>query len=339
MAEATLPRAGWAEVNAWRKARRAELRAQRLALAPAQRRALLARVLAHLEAGLPERAGLAVGFYWPFRGELDLQALMKRHVAEGGRVVLPVVVQRNAPVEWWQWEPGARLVPGIWEIPVPAERRPLAPALLLVPLLGFDGAGYRLGNGGGYYDRSLAVLAPRPLTVGVGYEAGRLETIHPQPHDIALDAIVSETGLYWPPLGGPDGAEPSSPVCYADEAAPEYFGYLDRAETLALLGGLRAGWRAWLRAHPDAPVERQREALHACALLSRGLAHLGADPNAAAEGADAGPAAPEALAGRLREALPRIRDEALHAALEGLLTRPPDGQRGPAPVAKPGAPL
>jgi 5,10-methenyltetrahydrofolate synthetase len=65
---------------------------------------------------------------------------------------------------------------------------------LIVPLLGFDAAGYRLGYGGGYYDRTLATLTPRPLTVGVGYELGRLETIHPQAHDIPLDAIVTEAG-------------------------------------------------------------------------------------------------------------------------------------------------
>jgi 5-formyltetrahydrofolate cyclo-ligase len=64
-----------------------------------------------------------------------------------------------------------------------------------VPLLGFDAAGYRLGQGGGYYDRTLANLPQRPLTIGIGYEFGRLETIHPQPHDIPMDAIVTERGV------------------------------------------------------------------------------------------------------------------------------------------------
>jgi 5-formyltetrahydrofolate cyclo-ligase len=69
--------------------------------------------------------------------------------------------------------------------------------VLLVPLIGFDHAGYRLGYGGGYFDRTLAVTAPKPLTIGIGYELGRLETIHPQPHDIPMDAIVTENGLGW----------------------------------------------------------------------------------------------------------------------------------------------
>jgi hypothetical protein len=66
--------------------------------------------------------------------------------------------------------------------------------VLIVPLLGFDAEGYRLGYGGGHYDRTLAAMVPRPLTIGVGYALGRLETIYPQPHDIPLDAIVTETG-------------------------------------------------------------------------------------------------------------------------------------------------
>ena len=65
----------------------------------------------------------------------------------------------------------------------------------LVPLVGFDAGGYRLGYGGGYYDRSLAARTPRPLAIGIGFEISRLATIHPQPHDIPMDAIVTERGM------------------------------------------------------------------------------------------------------------------------------------------------
>src|ERR671925_309016 len=75
------------------------------------------------------------------------------------------------------------------------ERRVVRPTAFLVPLVGFDSDGYRLGYGGGYYDRTLSAVDPRPLTVGIGYEIGRLETIHPQPHDIPTDAIVTEAGV------------------------------------------------------------------------------------------------------------------------------------------------
>jgi 5-formyltetrahydrofolate cyclo-ligase len=87
------------------------------------------------------------------------------------------------------------LTRGVWDIPVPSNRNPVQPTVLLVPLLGFDTAGYRLGHGGGYYDRTLATVAQKPLTIGIGYELGRLQTIYPQPHDIPMDAIVTESGV------------------------------------------------------------------------------------------------------------------------------------------------
>ena len=64
-----------------------------------------------------------------------------------------------------------------------------------MPLVGFDAAGYRLGHGGGYYDRTLATFAQKPLSIGIGYELGRLETIHPRSHDIPMDVIVTESGV------------------------------------------------------------------------------------------------------------------------------------------------
>ncbi len=67
---------------------------------------------------------------------------------------------------------------------------------MLIPLVGFDAQGYRLGYGGGYFDRTLAALSPRPRTIGVGFELGRLATIDPQPHDIPFDIIVTEAGIF-----------------------------------------------------------------------------------------------------------------------------------------------
>lgn len=105
---------------------------------------------------------------------------------------LPVVVTRQAPLEYWRWAPGEATVPGFWNIPVPAHRDRVMPDLILAPLVGFDRARYRLGYGGGYFDRTLAALPQRPFVVGVGYQFGALETIFPQPHDIAMDAIATD---------------------------------------------------------------------------------------------------------------------------------------------------
>jgi len=100
--------------------------------------------------------------------------------------------REEPPLEFRAWAPDAKLVPGIWNIPVPADGAVIEPDALLVPLVGFDSEGYRLGYGGGYYDRTLASRRRKPLTIGVGFELSELPTIHPQPHDIPMDAIVTE---------------------------------------------------------------------------------------------------------------------------------------------------
>jgi len=86
--------------------------------------------------------------------------------------------------------------PGHYDIPVPVEAIELLPDQVLVPLVAFDAQGYRLGYGGGYFDRTLAALAPPPATIGVGFEVGRVDSIAPEAHDIPLDHIVTEAGFF-----------------------------------------------------------------------------------------------------------------------------------------------
>jgi 5,10-methenyltetrahydrofolate synthetase len=117
--------------------------------------------------------------------------------ARGARVALPVVVTPAAPLVFRPWTPDCRMVKGFWKIPVPAEGPEVAPDVTLAPVVGWDDAGFRLGYGGGYFDRTLAALDPRPFVIGVGLEAAKVPTIFPQPHDIAMDAIVTEAGLQW----------------------------------------------------------------------------------------------------------------------------------------------
>jgi 5-formyltetrahydrofolate cyclo-ligase len=132
-----------------------------------------------------------VSAFWPLGGEIDLRPLMHALHARGHAVVLPITPKRGLPLTFGLWRPGDVLV---------AERfgtfRPIGPVLvpdfLLVPLLAFDRAGGRLGYGGGFYDRTLALRDPKPLCIGVGFEIGRLPTIHPLPHDITMDRIVTE---------------------------------------------------------------------------------------------------------------------------------------------------
>ena len=186
----------WDEVRPWRREQRTRLIAYRSGLAREQRDAVRGRVVPLLRQ-VPGLTEATIGFYFPFKGEIDLRPLLRELVAGGAKAALPAVVEKAKPVEFRAWHPGVTMERGIWDIPVPAPGNPVRPTLLFVPLVGFDAAGYRLGHGGGYYDRTLAILAPKPLCIGVGYEATQLDTIHPQPHDIPMDAIATEAGLAW----------------------------------------------------------------------------------------------------------------------------------------------
>jgi 5-formyltetrahydrofolate cyclo-ligase len=194
-AEELLPHSGgdWREVRAFRKAKRAELLERRTALSFHDRERYAESLTAHLLTAVDLSAYPVLGIYWPIRGELDLREFARRHIDAGGAAALPVVVTKNAHVEFWRWQPGASLRRGHWNIPVPVERQAVMPDALLIPLVGYDAAGYRLGYGGGYYDRTLGDSRHRrPLCIGVGYDEAALDTIHPQPHDIPMDLIVTE---------------------------------------------------------------------------------------------------------------------------------------------------
>jgi 5-formyltetrahydrofolate cyclo-ligase len=144
-----------------------------------------------------------IGFYWPIRHEINLLP-WARALAQADEVTfcLPVVVQPGSPLEYWRWTQDTEMRAGFWNIPVPVERCLIIPNLVLAPLVGFDINRYRLGYGGGYFDRTLGAARPRPIAIGVGYELGALETINPQPHDIRMDAILTEQRAMLPPEWG-----------------------------------------------------------------------------------------------------------------------------------------
>jgi 5,10-methenyltetrahydrofolate synthetase len=182
----------WDEVRAWRKAERARLIAARLAVPLETRAAWTERIAAQLEPILRAVDG-PVSFYWPMRAEPDFRPLMRRLAADGIVIALPVVIEPKTAMRFRPWTPRAKLEPGIWNIPVPATREEVIPRLLLAPVVGFADS-YRLGYGGGYFDRTLAKLGAGHSAIGVGYELAQLATIHPQPHDIRLSRIVTEAG-------------------------------------------------------------------------------------------------------------------------------------------------
>ncbi len=178
----------------WRAAERRRLIAARLAMPAVERRRLARRIGAALDKLLADVAGLVIAAYWPIRGEPDLRPWLESVRARGAHCALPVVVAANAPLEFRSWRPGDRLARGVWNIPVPADGPPVAPQVLIVPVVGFDAGGHRLGYGGGFYDRTLAAATPRPFAIGVGASVAALSSIDPQPHDVPMDAIVTEHG-------------------------------------------------------------------------------------------------------------------------------------------------
>jgi 5-formyltetrahydrofolate cyclo-ligase len=183
-----------AEVKAWRRTERERLIALRMALPPAMRRAAGERIHKALQEIIAGRPGV-LGIYWPFRAEFDPRPLVDALVAGGRKVALPVVVDKKGSLEYRLWAPGENLVAGVWDIPIPEKREVAVPAMVLAPVVGFDRGCYRLGYGGGYFDRTLGALDPRPLAIGIGFAAQEIETIYPQSFDIPMDLIVTEAGV------------------------------------------------------------------------------------------------------------------------------------------------
>lgn len=183
-------------VKQWRRDQRAHLLKQRVAAGGKQRKLWNAAIQEVLGPLLRARGHETVALYWPFKGEFDCRALMRTLYAHGTPLALPAVVAPRVPLEFRRWHPGMDMVPGVYKIPVPKARDIVVPEVVVAPLVGFDAEGYRLGYGGGYYDRSLSCIAAEPLIIGVGYEMSRLETLYPQPHDVPMHRIVTEAGVY-----------------------------------------------------------------------------------------------------------------------------------------------
>jgi 5,10-methenyltetrahydrofolate synthetase len=178
---------------------------------------------------LGDVAGRRIAAFWPIRGEVNLHGWMAGASDRGAQVCLPVVVEKNHPVKFHRWTPGSAMAKGIWDIPVPAHRTRLVPDVVIVPLLGVDEDGYRLGNGGGFYDRTLARLGGEVLIIGVGQAFARMKTIFRCPGTLPC------TGLFW-------ATERFSTILHPDGAARQvmpgevFLG--DQAKSTNLLKGI-----------------------------------------------------------------------------------------------------
>ncbi len=184
----------------------------------------IARLQQVMRMWLMDRQDAVIGAYWPIKGEFDpLPALYRWQEdavlgssihTEGGavaqqtlnvlnkpdsqrRIGLPVVNKEHKTLIFYSWYPGCPMEADAYDIPKPKDTAIIVPTLLFVPCVGYAPGGYRLGYGGGFYDRTLATLQPKPFTVGLAYSNALVTGLQPEAHDVPLDAILTDTGVVW----------------------------------------------------------------------------------------------------------------------------------------------
>jgi 5,10-methenyltetrahydrofolate synthetase len=187
-----------------KKALRAALIEQRNQLPDRHlRENLLQRVMRIWLVGRPD---IVIGAYWPIKGEFDPLPALHRWKEDGElldqpeprRIGLPVVNKETHTMIFHAWYPGCPMEEDAYGIPKPKDTEIIVPTLVFAPCVGYGPGGYRLGYGGGFYDRMLASLSPKPLAVGLGFGTGFLPDLEPESHDVPLDAILNDYGAVWP---------------------------------------------------------------------------------------------------------------------------------------------
>ncbi len=180
-----------------KKLLRRQLQAERQTLIDRHQRAMHLQEV--LRVWLMARPDTAIGAYWPIKGEFDALPALFRWT-EGAplrRIGLPVMDKATKQLSFRAWYPGCEMEEDAYGIPKPKDTPAFEPTLLLVPCVGYGPRGVRLGYGGGFYDRTLAALTPRPFTVGLAYSNGHVPWLQAEPHDVPLDAVLNEDGLAW----------------------------------------------------------------------------------------------------------------------------------------------
>lgn len=180
----------------WRKRQRKQLITAREAIPVGLHQHWSQAISDSLLRGFPKLQRMTIGIYWPFRGEYDPRFIARHFRQQGATLALPEVISKNEPLCFREWLPDAPMKNGAHDIPVPIEARAVRVDAVIIPMVGFDQHGYRLGYGSGYFDRTLATYHPQPLTIGIAFEIQRLENLYAQPHDIAMHYIVTEAGIF-----------------------------------------------------------------------------------------------------------------------------------------------
>ena len=183
------------QIETAKAALRVKARATRAAIASASRAQFAKSAAEHFFASVPLKQADIVAVYWRIKDEMDCQPILVRLMDSFQPVCLPVVLGDDQPLELRLWEQGTPLYEAGFGTLAPSELAPqVEPDVIIMPLLGFDKHGTRLGYGGGYYDRTLERLSKRPRLVGIAFAAQEIDMIPREPHDVPLDVIVTEQG-------------------------------------------------------------------------------------------------------------------------------------------------
>ena len=165
------------------------LRKKRQEITAEQKQVLDEEIGRQLLAWCQQNRSASLGVYWPIQAEPDLRTYYRELQASGLRLALPLVAGKDMALSFLDWQAGDAMVIDSYGIAIPAHGRLVSqPPVLIIPCLGWNAAGYRLGYGGGFYDRTLAA-SPRPVAIGIAYACTEAEFAS-EPHDIAMDFII-----------------------------------------------------------------------------------------------------------------------------------------------------
>ena len=180
----------------WKKQQRKQLIEAREAIPEKTHRQWSQAISGFLTQKFSQPQKKIIGIYWPFRAEYDPRSMSQYLIEQGATLALPEVTARNAPLRFREWSPETSMREGAYGIPIPAGTRIVRLDAVIIPMVGFDQYGYRLGYGSGYFDRTLANYPSQPLSIGVAFEFQRLENVYPQSHDIPMHFVVTESGIF-----------------------------------------------------------------------------------------------------------------------------------------------
>jgi len=184
------------DLSEWKKQQRKQLISARESISEKMHKEWSHAISNFLIQELPKPQKMIIGIYCPFRGEYDPRLITQYLIEHGATLALPEIVAKDAPLCFREWLPDTPMKNGAYGIPIPVGTKIVQPDTVIIPMVGFDRQGYRLGYGSGFFDRTLDSYQRQPLSLGIAFEMQRLDSIHPQPHDIAMHYVITEVGSF-----------------------------------------------------------------------------------------------------------------------------------------------